>query len=109
VLLDVDLSIGFSAIKCFSCMLIVRESSALAGELTEESDQFRFLRAVCLTNLEGSVVLILVKASAMRVTITIPLDLSTWSFIPLLSHSSCPPSSYSFPSLISSMLCLSGT
>ena len=58
-----------------------REASALAGELTEESDQFRFLRAVCLTNLEGSVVLILVKASAMRVII--PLDLSTWSFIPL--------------------------
>jgi hypothetical protein len=56
-------------------------SSALAGELPEESDQFRFLRAACLANLEGSVGLILEGASAMRVTV--PLDLSTRPFIPL--------------------------
>ena len=58
-----------------------REASALAGELPEESDQFRFLRAACLANLKGSVGLALAKASAMRVTI--PIDLSTRPFIPL--------------------------
>ena len=31
-----------------------REASALANELPEESDQFRFLRAACLANLKGS-------------------------------------------------------
>ena len=54
-------------------------------ELIEESDQFRFLRAAYLTvildNLKVSVGLILVKASVMRVSI--PLDLSTRTFIPL--------------------------
>ena len=58
-----------------------RESSALANELPEESDQFRFLRTTYLANLKGSVGLILAKASAMR--ISIPLDLSSRSFIPL--------------------------
>ena len=58
-----------------------REASILAGELPEESEQFRFLRASRLANLKGSVGLILAKASAMRVTI--PIDLSTRSFIPL--------------------------
>jgi hypothetical protein len=58
-----------------------REASALDGELPEESDQFHFLRAVCLANLKGSIALMLAKVSAMRVTI--PLDLSTRSFIPL--------------------------
>jgi hypothetical protein len=58
-----------------------REASILAGELPEESEQFRFFRASRLTNLKGSVGLILVKASPMRVTI--PIDLSTRSFIPL--------------------------
>ena len=57
-----------------------REASILTGELPEESEQFRFLRAVRLTNLKGSVGLILAKASPMRVTI--PIDLSTRSFIP---------------------------
>ena len=51
-----------------------REASILAGELPEESEQFRFLRASRLANLKGSVGLILAKASAMRVTI--PSDLS---------------------------------
>jgi hypothetical protein len=42
---------------------------------------FRFLRAACLAHIKGSVGLILAKASAMR--ISIPLDLSSRSFIPL--------------------------
>ena len=58
-----------------------REASALANELPEESEQFRFLRAACFANIKGSVGLILAKASAMR--ISIPLDLSSRSFIPL--------------------------
>ena len=58
-----------------------RETSILDGELPEESEQFRFLRASRLSNLKGSVGLILAKASVMRVTI--PIDLSTRSFIPL--------------------------
>jgi hypothetical protein len=58
-----------------------REASILAGELPEESEQFRFCRASRLDNLKDSVGLILVKVSVMWVTI--PIDLSTWSFIPL--------------------------
>ena len=41
-----------------------REASILAGELPEESDQFRFLRAARLENLKDSVELILAKTSA---------------------------------------------
>ncbi len=58
-----------------------REASALANELPEESDQFRFIRAVCFANLKGAVGLIMAKASAMR--ISIPLDVSSQPFIPL--------------------------
>ena len=58
-----------------------REASALADELPEVSDQFRFLRAAFFANIKGSVGLILTKASAMR--ISIPLDLSSRPFIPL--------------------------
>ena len=58
-----------------------REASALANELPEESDQFRFLRASCFVNLKGAVSLIMSKASAMR--ISIPLDLSSRSCVPL--------------------------
>ena len=58
-----------------------REASALANELQEESEQFRFLRAASYANIKGSVGLILAKASAMR--ISIPLDLSSRPFIPL--------------------------
>ncbi len=57
-----------------------REASALANEIPEESEQFRFLRAACYANIKGSVGLILAKASAIR--ISIPLDLSSRSFIP---------------------------
>ena len=58
-----------------------REASALSNEIPEESDQFRFLRAACFANIKGSVGLILDKVSGMR--ISIPLDLSSRSFIPL--------------------------
>ena len=58
-----------------------REASALANELPEESDQFRFLRATCLVNIKGSVGLILAKDSAIRISIR--LDLSSRTFIPL--------------------------
>jgi hypothetical protein len=53
----------------------------LAGELPAESEQFRFLRASRLANLKVSVGLILVKTSTIWVIV--PIDLSTWSFIPL--------------------------
>ena len=55
-----------------------RDTSTLTGELLEESAQFCFVRASCLVNLKGSIGLMLAEASA-----TIPLDLSTRSFIPL--------------------------
>jgi hypothetical protein len=55
------------------------ETSSLV--IPEESDQFRFLRATHYANIKGSVGLILVKDSDMR--ISIPLDLSSRSFIPL--------------------------
>ena len=58
-----------------------RETSTLTNELSEESDQFRFLRSSCFANLMGAVGLIMAKTSAMRVTIA--LDLSSRSFIPL--------------------------
>jgi hypothetical protein len=48
-----------------------REASILAGELPEESEQFRFLRVSRLADLKGSVGLILAKASAMWVTMGI--------------------------------------
>ncbi len=67
-----------------------REASILAGELPEESEQFRFLRVLRLANLKGSVGLILAKTSTMRVTI--PIDLSTRSFIPrFLNSRRVPP------------------
>ena len=58
-----------------------REASALANELPEESDQFRFLRSSCYPNLKGAVGLIMAKTLAMRVSI--PLDLSSRPFIPI--------------------------
>ena len=44
-----------------------REVSALPNELTEESDQFCFLRASCFVNLKGVVGLIMVKVSDITV------------------------------------------
>ena len=49
-----------------------REASALANEIPEESEQFRFLRAACFANIKGSVGLIV--ASAMRISIPIGRD-----------------------------------
>ncbi len=46
-----------------------REASTLSNEIPEESEQFRFLRAVCYANIKGSVGLILAKASVMRISI----------------------------------------
>jgi hypothetical protein len=53
----------------------------LAGELPEESEQFRFFRAPRLANLKGSVGFMSPKTSTIRVAL--PIDLSTLSFIPL--------------------------
>jgi hypothetical protein len=49
-----------------------RETSALDNDIPEKSDQFRFLRVVCYVNIKGSLGLILVKTSTIR--ISIPLD-----------------------------------
>jgi hypothetical protein len=59
---------------CFLSFHAHREGSILAGELPEESEQFRFLRASRLANLKDSLGLILGKVSTMWVTI--PIDLS---------------------------------
>ena len=45
-----------------------REAFALANELPEESDQFHFLRSVCLVNLKGDVGLMMSKVSDMRIS-----------------------------------------
>ena len=58
-----------------------RETSALTDDIPEESGHFRFLHTACLANIKGSVGLILAKVSTMR--ISIPLDLSSRSCIPL--------------------------
>jgi hypothetical protein len=74
------------------------DTSTLTRELTEESDQFRLLHTVSLSHLNGSVGLILPKALAMRVSI--PLDLSTRTFIPLPSFypfSTSPLPDHLFP------------
>jgi hypothetical protein len=57
-----------------------REASALPNGIPEESVHFRFFHAVCLSNIKGSVGLILSKTSDMR--ISIPFDLSSRPFIP---------------------------
>jgi hypothetical protein len=76
-----------------------REASALANELPEESDKFHFLRTSCFVNLKGTVGLIMVKASALR--ISIPLDLSSRSSIPLPRFiRSCRPTPLLAPSLV---------
>jgi hypothetical protein len=49
-----------------------REASILAGELPEESEQFRFLRASRLANLKGSVGLILAKAKPLQCGLLFP-------------------------------------
>ncbi len=81
--LPIDVSSSGHVYEDFTRLLflnVYREASILTGEL-EESDHFGFLRSSLLDNLNGSVVLILTKTSVIRVTI--PIDLSTRSFIPL--------------------------
>ena len=78
-----------------------REASALANEIPEESEQFRFLRAACFDNIKGSVGLILAKSSVMW--ISIPIDLSSRPFIPL----PCFIRSRRVPSLLSPSLVFS--
>ena len=76
-----------------------REVSVLTNELTEESDKFRFLRDSCFSNLKGSVGLIMAKTSDIR--ISIPLDLSSRSFIPFPRFiRSCRPTPFLVPSLV---------
>ncbi len=52
---------------------IHREASVLGNDIPEESSHLCFLHTACLTNVNGSVGLILTKVSSMR--ISIPLDL----------------------------------
>ena len=73
-----------------------REASALANELPEESDQFRFFHVSCFANLKGAVGLIMAKTSAMR--ISIPLDLSSRPCVPLPRL--CRPTPLLVPSLV---------
>ena len=74
-----------------------REPSTWDNEFSEESDKFRFLHTSCFANLKGVVGLIMAKASAMR--ISIPLDLSSRSFIPLPCFiRSCRPTPFLAPS-----------
>ena len=56
-----------------------REVSTFTNEFPEESDQFHFLRVSCFTNLKRVVGLIMAKSSTIQ--ISIPLDLSSRSFI----------------------------
>jgi hypothetical protein len=66
----------------FSRVLFLHDNHevlSLSNEIPEESGQFRSIRDVCYDNIKGSVGLILVKTSVMR--ISIPLDLSSRSFI----------------------------
>ena len=58
-----------------------REASVLDNELSEESNQFRFLHGTCFGNLKGLVGLIMTKESVMWISVT--LDLSSLSFVPL--------------------------
>ena len=48
-----------------------RETSFLANELREESDQFRFLRVDGLDNLKGSIGLSLAEVSVMRISMSL--------------------------------------
>jgi hypothetical protein len=83
-----------------------RETSVLANEIIvpERSGQSRFLRTVCLTNIKGSVGLILTKVSVMRISIR--LDLSFRPFIPLPCFiRSRHPTTLLAPSLVFPPLC----
>ncbi len=79
-----------------------REVSDFDNELSEESDQFRFIRSVCFANLKGTVGLIcMIMTKTSTMWISIPLDLSSRSFIPLSRFiRSCRPTPLLAPSLL---------
>ena len=80
-------------------LCVHREASTLTNELSEESDQFRFIRTSCFANLKGVVCLIMTKSSAMW--ISIPLDLSSQLFVPLSRFiRSCRPTPFLAPSIV---------
>jgi len=81
-----------------------REVSPLVHELPEESDQFRFLRDASLGNLKGSVGLILVKASVMRISIR--FDLSSRTFLGYHYQGSLSSFFWVLIDLIVELLCL---
>ena len=69
--IPVDVNVSGHLYDDFLCLIFLhdyREDSALIGELTGESDRFRFLRTDYLTNFKVSVGLVLAKSSVMRVT-----------------------------------------
>jgi hypothetical protein len=82
-----------------------RETSVLANEIPEKSGQFRLFRPDCYVNIKVSVGLILTKVSVIR--ISVPIDLSSWPFIPLscFIRSRCPITTFLDPSLVFSPLC----
>ena len=69
-----------------------REVCVLVGELPGESDQFRFIRSVCLDNLKGSLGLMLSKD-------TVNTDTTYYS------HSCLNVSSYTFSRITPSIFC----
>jgi hypothetical protein len=80
--LDPDMHIRFHVLFVErSRFTIIPMKLSSFGISSEESGQFRFLRDDSLTTIKGSVGLILERVSTMR--ISIPLDLSSQSFIPL--------------------------
>ena len=84
---------------CLNNLNFYSEVGVLTNELPKESDQFRFLTTVCFANLKGTVGLIMSKVSDM--TISIPLDLSSRSFIPFPRFiRSCRPTPFVAPSLV---------
>jgi hypothetical protein len=94
-------------ISLILCMFLSSMKLSSFGISSEESGQFRFLRA-SLTTIKGSVGLILAKVSTMR--ISIPLYLSSRSFIPLprfIRSRSLTTLFSSFPRFSSSVFCLS--
>ena len=65
-----------------------RDVSVLVNELPEESDQFQFFRTACLAHLKGSVALIMVKTSVIRISIPLELYMLSvyFSFINSFAH-----------------------
>ena len=75
VFLTITVNTSGSVYEDFVRMLFLhahRVASIFAGELPEESEQFRFLRASRLANLKGSVGLILAKVSVMSYGLLFP-------------------------------------